>query len=41
MADQRVEFVRGKDLAAHFREKPEQMLKWVSRGTMPSLAVCQ
>lgn len=32
LADQRVEFIRGKDLAAHFREKPDQMLKWVSRG---------
>lgn len=32
LADQRVEYIRGKDLASYFREKPEQMLKWVSRG---------
>ena len=33
MADQRVEFIRGKDLAAHFREHPEQMQNYVSKGT--------
>lgn len=32
LADQRVEFLRGKDLAAYFRSQPEQMLKWVNRG---------
>ena len=32
MADQRVEFIRGKDLAAHFRAHPEQMQNYVSKG---------
>ncbi|KAK9839798.1 hypothetical protein WJX81_002420 [Elliptochloris bilobata] len=31
MADQRVEFIRGKDLAAHFRSHPEQMQFFVSK----------
>ena len=38
LADQRVEYFRGKDLAAHFREKPDQMLKWVSRGALSKLS---
>lgn len=33
MADQRVEFIRGKDLAAHFKAHPEQMQNYVSKGT--------
>jgi len=32
LADQRVEYVRGKDLAAFFREHPNDIVKYVSRG---------
>lgn len=40
MADQRVEFIRGKDLAAHFREHPEQMQNYVSKGTPVGSCTC-
>ena len=40
MADQRVEFIRGKDLAAHFREHPEQMQIYVSKGAHVGSCTC-
>lgn len=36
LADQRVEYIRGKDFAAHFKQHEEQMLTWVSRGKSPT-----